>query len=161
MDSLLAVTGDGALRFFFERLGDVIENDRTPEDERLYNASVLAHFATTSTTTSNFPQQCPSSLLDVLDLYVLDRSQYSDPTLMETAGSQCLLLTGFFGDQQKRRHNVNWYAKLGAGFYESAGRHHRHRERAKVMLSMAEHFDYWRRTQGRLAVELREKRYRF
>jgi hypothetical protein len=38
----------------------------------------------------------------------LDRSQHADPGLMEAAAAQCLFLTGFFGDQQRRRHNVRW-----------------------------------------------------
>jgi uroporphyrinogen-III synthase len=45
----LAVTTGQALRFFFERLKDVSDEAGPPVGELLYNASVLAHFATTST----------------------------------------------------------------------------------------------------------------
>ena len=45
----LAVTHHQALRFFFERLRDVTDDADPPTAELLYNASVLAHFATTST----------------------------------------------------------------------------------------------------------------
>jgi hypothetical protein len=154
--SWLAVTTQQTLRFFFERLRDVSEDGHPPRSELLYNASVLAHFATTSTASSSTSLPAPTSLVTVFDLFVLDRSLHADAEIMESAGAQCLLLTGFFGDQHRRRHNVKWYASLGAGFYASAAQLHRHRERAKMMTAMSEHFDFWRQTQARLAVELRE-----
>ena len=58
MDSLqwLGVTNAQALRFFFERLKDISADDEAPTGELLYNASVLAHFASTSTSsTTTFP----------------------------------------------------------------------------------------------------------
>src|SRR5262245_60902400 len=87
----LAVTNGQALRFFFEHLRDASERD-APESEVLYNASVLAHFATTSTASLEFPGT-PVSLAGVFNLFVMDRSQHADPEVMEAAGSQCLLLT--------------------------------------------------------------------
>ena len=113
----LAVTNGQTLRFFFEHLRDVSEPDDAPESEVLYNASVLAHFASTSTASLEFPGT-PTALSAVFDLFVMDRSQQADPGIMEAAGSQCLLLTGFFGPQLATRYNVEWYASLGAGFYE-------------------------------------------
>jgi hypothetical protein len=95
---LLAVTSSHALRFFFEHLRDVTEGDHPAERELLYNASVLAHFASTSSASFDFPG-APSSLTQVFDIFVMDRSQHSDPEILEAAGSQCLLLTGFFGAQ--------------------------------------------------------------
>ena len=146
----LAVTNGQTLRFFFERLKDVSEDAGPPTAELLYNASVLAHFATTSTaSTSAFPS-CPTALHTVFDVFVLDRSQHNDPELMEAAGSQCLILTGFFGRQLKRRHNVEWYASLGASFYDQAAQLGRDRERARMMSNMAARFDFWRRQQDRL-----------
>jgi hypothetical protein len=75
---------------------------------------------------------------------------------MEAAASQCLLLTGFFLEQQRRRHQVEWYAALGASFYERAARRSRDRARAAMLGAMAAHFSYWREQQHRLAIELRE-----
>jgi hypothetical protein len=92
----------------------------------------------------------------MFDLFVLDRSQHADPEIMEAAASQCLLLTGFFGDQMKRRHNITWYAALGARFYDSAAHHNSDRTRARMMTTMAARFEFWRRQQQRLAQELRE-----
>jgi hypothetical protein len=159
----LAVTNGQALRFFYERLREVVLERAAsnpadpPEDELLYNASVLAHFATTSTvSTTDFPPS-PVNLSTVFDVFVLDRSQHVDPDLMEAAGSQCLMLTGFFQDQLRRRHNVDWFAGLGADFYESAAHLSRDPSRGRILAAMAAHFGFWRRQQSRLAAELREE----
>jgi hypothetical protein len=152
----LAVTEGHALRFFFEHLRDVTELDRAPEPELLYNASVLAHFATTSAASVEFPG-APSSLDTVFNLFVLDRSQHADPEIMEAAAGQCLLLTGFFGAQLRDRHNVDWYATLGAGFFGQAADHLADRARAAMMRTMAARFAFWRRQQAKLAQELHDR----
>jgi hypothetical protein len=100
---------------------------------------------------------CPTSLSTVFDVFVLDQSQHVDPGIMEAAGSQCLLLTGFFGPQLRGRHNIAWYATLGAGFYDRAASLGQDPKRAKMMGVMAERFDFWRQQQTRLARELREQ----
>jgi len=151
----LAVSNGQALRFFFEHLRDVSEDDEAPEPELLYNASVLAHFATTSTGSTEFPS-APGSLATVFDLFIVDRSQHADPGIMEAAASQCLLLTGFFGAQLRARHNVNWYASLGARFYGQAADWGSDRSRAAMMRTMAARFAFWRRQQARLAKELHD-----
>lgn len=151
----LGVTNSHALRFFYEHLRDVTEESAAPSSELLYNASVLAHFATTSTASAEFPS-CPSNLTTVFEVFVLDRSQTHDPEILEVAASQCLLLTGFFHDQLRRRHNVDWYASLGAGFYDHAAHCGQDRDRTRMMLAMATRFDFWRRQQTRLARELRD-----
>jgi hypothetical protein len=151
----LAVTHGQALRFFFEHLRDVSEDDSVPEPELLYNASVLAHFATTSTASTEFPG-APTALTAVFDLFVLDRSQHADPEIMEAAASQCLLLTGFFGSQLNQRHNVDWYAGLGAQFYGRAAAHGTNQSRVAMMRTMAGRFAFWRRQQARLARDLRD-----
>ena len=152
----LAVTNGQALRFFFERLKDVAPPGETPASELLYNASVLAHFATTSTASTDTFPSTPTSLTDVLDVFVLDRSGHGDPEIMEAAASQCLLLTGFFGDQMRQRHNLRWYAAVGASFYGQAAHLGRDRERSRMMEAMAGRFAFWRRQQSRLARDLRE-----
>lgn len=153
----LAVTEAGALRFFFERLRDVVPPDSTPRSELLYNASVLAHYATTSTRSHAVFPPSPDSLSTVFDVYVLDASEHVDPSIMEAAGSQCLLLTGFFGSQMKGRYNLRWFAALGAGFYDRASSLGADAKRQKMMGAMAERFDYWREQQTRLAKELRDQ----
>ena len=113
----LGVTQAHALRFFFEHLRDVTEVHDTPEPELLYNASMLAHFATTSAASKEFPGT-PVTLDTVFRLFVMDCSRHDDPEIMEAAAAQCLLLTGFFGAQLRDRHNVDWYASLGAELHD-------------------------------------------
>jgi hypothetical protein len=153
--SWLAVSHRHALRFFFEHLRDLDDDGAAPETELLYNASVLAHFATTSTATPEFPAT-PSSLSTVFDLFVLDSNRPADPDIMEAAAGQCLLLTGFFGAQQRRRHNLDWYASLGASFYGQAADVGRDPARAAMMRAMAARFPFWRQQQARLAQELHD-----
>jgi len=156
MGECLGVTNRQALQFFFEHLKGVTDDDAPPASEVLYNASVLAHFASTSTSARDAFPASPASLVTVFDIHVLDRSQHLDPEIMEAAGAQCLLLTGFFFDQQRRRHNVDWYAALGMGFYERAARGRKDRERSRMMETMARRFGFWRHQQHRLARELRD-----
>jgi hypothetical protein len=153
----LAVTSGQTLRFFFERLKDVSGEVDASSNELLYNASVLAHFASTSTASADVFPATPASLSTVFDLFVLDRSHHADPELAEAAAAQCLLLTGFFQDQLRRRHNVEWYSSLGAGFYEAAAQYATERSRARMMMTMARKFELWRARQHRLATELRDE----
>jgi hypothetical protein len=151
----LAVTEAQALRFFFEHLRDVSDDHDAPEGELLYNASVLAHFATTSTAAVDFPGT-PASLGTVFDLFVLDRSHHVDPEILEAAASQCLLLTGFFGAQLRGRYNLEWYATLGASFFDQAAVTGADRARSAMMHRMAVRFAFWRHQHARLAKELHD-----
>jgi hypothetical protein len=155
--SLLGSDHRQTLEFFFVHLQDVVET-RVDRQELLYNASVLAHYAQVSTcATSDLP--APSTLARVFDQYVVDQFVADDPEMMETAGAQCLLLAGFFEDQMRVRHNLRWYATLGAGFYRRAAEHARSPKTAQVMFAMAEHFEPWRQRHARLSRELREQPY--
>ena len=145
------------LRFFYEHLLDVTDDSAPPRDELLYNASVLAHFASTSVTSDDTFPPCPTGLLKIFDLYVLEGSPLPrDPDIVESAASQCLLLTGFFQDQQRRRHRVDWYAELGSAFFARAAELSHDRPRARLLTVMARRFAFWREQQHRLAIELRE-----
>jgi hypothetical protein len=152
----LAVSGGQALRFFFERLRDVSERSDASENELLYNASVLAHFATTSSTSVDHFPATPTDLSAVFDVFVMDRLRDRDPDLLEAGASQCLLLTGFFGRQLRHRHNIGWYAALGAGYYREAAERARDHQRARMMRVMAGRFEFWRVQYDRLANDLRE-----
>ena len=68
---------------------------------------------------------------------------------METAGAQCLLLTGFFEDQMRGRHNIRWYAEIGAGFFTRAATYEESRSKARLLTMIARHFEPWRQRQSR------------
>jgi hypothetical protein len=82
-----------------------------------------------------------------------------DSALMEAAASQCLLLTGFFEDQMRRRYNVRWYAELGADFFRRAARHAPTARKAHLLHTLARRFEPWRQVHARLSRELRDRAY--
>ena len=97
---LLAIDHQRALEFFVVRLQDVVEPP-VDREELLYNASVLAHYALTSTHT-DADLSAPANLSEVFDHFVLDTTLMHDHLMMETAGAQCLVLAGFFEAQMQR-----------------------------------------------------------
>ncbi|MGE0043155.1 MAG: hypothetical protein AB7H88_20835 [Vicinamibacterales bacterium] len=154
---LLASSERQTLEFFFVGLKDVSGGD-VDRDELLYNASVLAHYAQVSTVArADLPT--PANLSDVFDHFVLDASLLGDSQMMETAGAQCLLLAGFFEDQMRGRHNIAWYAQLGASFFGRAAVQQASPKRALLLDMLAHHFEPWRRRQSRLSRELRDMPY--
>jgi hypothetical protein len=150
---LLATDRQQALEFFVGSLQELCEPtvDRT---ELCYNASVLAHYALVSTSrTVELPT--PATLGDVFDHFVADESAPRDSLQMEMAAAQCLLLAGFFEDQMRRRHNIRWYAQLGASFFSRAASQSTSVKRARLLDALAHDFERWRRRHSNLSRELR------
>lgn len=157
LDALLATDHRQTLEFFFVELKEISEPGINRQ-ELLYNASVLAHFAQTSTQgTGDMPAPC--GLSDVFDHFVCEGSAWGDPDLMETAGAQCLMLAGFFENQMRQRHNIGWYATLGAGFFARAAAATGPASKALLLGTMARGFEPWRRRYARLGRELQDRRY--
>jgi hypothetical protein len=157
LGELLASDHRQTLEFFVVGLKDVSES--TPDTrELLYNASVLAHFAQLSTD-ADVETAAPGDLSAVFDHFVSDTSWLSDPLRMETAGAQCLLLSGFFEDQMRRRHNIHWYAEMGASFFKRAAAGEASAAKARLLETIALRFELWRRRHARLSRELRDMPY--
>jgi hypothetical protein len=154
---LLGTDHRQTLAFFSVALQDVCESP-VDRQELLYNASVLAHYAQVSTGgTSDVP--APASLTAVFDHFVYDTTLLHDSSMMETAGAQCLLLAGFFEDQMRRRHNIRWYAALGANFFSRAAIEERSLPKAQLLDTIARGFELWRQRHARLSRELRDRPY--
>ena len=151
---LLATDHRQALEFFFQRLKDVSGPD-VDHPELLYNASVLAHYAQVSTH-ATVDLSTPANLSAVFDHFVVDSTLQADGLMMETAGAQCLVLAGFFEDQMRRRHNIRWYAELGAGFFGRAAAREASPSKAQLLVTMASRFEAWRQRQARLSRVLRD-----
>jgi len=152
---LLAIDQRQALEFFFQRLKDV-SGPAVDQQELLYNASLLAHYAQVSTR-AEMELATPATLSAVFDNFVVDSTPSRDSQLMETAGAQCLLLAGFFEDQMRRRHNIGWYAQLGAGFFKQAAVLEPSPHKARLLDTVASRFEAWRRRHARLGRELRDQ----
>jgi len=154
---LIATDQRQALGFFFLALQD-LSGPTVDRQELLYNASVLAHYAQVSTQAdADLPM--PASLSAVFDHFVLNPTLPDDSLMLETAGAQCLLLAGFFEDQMRRRHNIHWYAALGAGFFRRAAVHEQSRPKAQLLDTISRHFEPWRQCHARLSRELRDQPY--
>ena len=154
---LLATDQRQTLEFFVVRLQD-ISDPTVDRQELLYNASVLAHYAQV-TTQPDVDVPAPGNLSAVFDHFVADTTLLDDRLMMETAGAQCLLLAGFFEDQMRRRHNIRWYAELGASFFARAARQERSPHKARLLDAIARRFEPWRRRHAQLSRELRDQPY--
>jgi hypothetical protein len=156
MRELLASDHLHTLEFFVVSLRDV-SDPSVDSQELLYNASVLAHYA--QLPASDDELTTPADLSAVFDRFIADATVLRDAAMMEAAGAQCLLMTGFFEDQMRRRHNIRWYADLGATFFRRAAAEDPSTRRAKLLGTIALRFELWRQRHARLSRELRELRY--
>ena len=152
---LLAAGDQQTLEFFVLRLREISE-PTVDQQELLYNASVLAHYARVSTH-SAADLATPATLAAVFDHFVFDTSLRHDSEMMEAAGAQCLLLAGFFADQLRRRHNIGWYSRLGVGFFNQAAALGRSPEKVRLLAAMSDGFESWRQRHARLSRELRDR----
>ena len=157
LGELLATDQRQALEFFYLRLQEV-SGPAVDREELLYNASVLAHYALTSTHT-DADLSAPANLTDVFDHFVLDTTLMHDHLMMETAGAQCLVLAGFFEGQMRRRHNIRWYAELGASFFNRAALQEPSAHKARLLDTIGRRFEPWRQRYARLSRELRDQPY--
>jgi hypothetical protein len=149
---LLAAGHVQTLEFFAVGLRD-ISGAAVNRDELLYNASVLAHFAQVSRF-ADTELPAPANLGDVFDHFVADTTLLQDPEMMEVAGAQCLLLTGFFETQMQRRYNIRWYVQLGTGFFKRAAAMEEAENKARLLGAIAGRFEFWRERHARLGRQL-------
>jgi len=154
---LVATSHQHTLEFFVLGLQDLCE-PTVDRQELLYNASVLAHYAQVSTY-ADVDLPVPATLGVVCDHFVLDTTLQRDGVLLETAGAQCLLLAGFFEDQMRRRHNIRWYAELGAGFFSRAAAQEAMPGKARLLATIGRRFEPWRQCHARLSRALRDQPY--
>ena len=152
---LIATDHRQALEFFFQRLQDV-SRPGVDQQELLYNASVLAHYAQVSTHAES-ELSAPANLSAVFDYFVFDTTLPDDSVILETVGVQCLVLTGFFEDQMRRRHNIRWYAEIGATFLSRAAVREPSPHKAQLLDGIARRFEAWRQRHARLSRDLRDQ----
>jgi len=157
LSELIATDHIQTLEFFFLHLQDITGPD-VDRPELLYNASVLAHYAQISTQAC-VSMPAPSNLSEVFDNFVADTSLLGDSQMMEVAGAQCLVLAGFFEDQMRRRHNIRWYAELGASFFSRAAGLEASPQKARLLNTIARRFEPWRQRHAQLSRELRDQPY--
>lgn len=157
LGELLATDHLRILEFFVSGLRDVSEPD-VDRHELFYNASVLAHYAQVSTE-AGIEWPAPKNLSEVFDHFVSDTTLRHDSVMMEVAGTQCLLLAGFFEDQMRQRHNIRWYSELGSRFFSHAAVHEPSSRKALMLDALARRFEPWRQRHARLGRAFRDQRY--
>ena len=154
----LAVDNLNTFKFFLGGL-KIVSGDISLEDKQLlYTASILAHHAQTSRATTS-GHVSPGSLSDIFDQFVFRHSLIGDPDLLETAGAQCMIMSGFFQNQSQRRHKISWYSEIGSGFYWRASQLESSRQKARVLHQISEDFELWRGRCALLSDFLRYQRY--
>jgi hypothetical protein len=146
------------LQFFYYQLKFQCANRPVSKREMAHVASVLATYAATSP--SN--RQTLPPLADLSEFY----SQFFfkpeiqvEPVLLEIAGAQSLLLAGFFREQMRRRHNVEWHDRIGQFFYDRASRYSPHPEKQDLFGRISEHFPFWTTICSGLHKSLWQNRY--
>ena len=59
----------------------------------------------------------------------------------------------------RRRHNIRWYAELGASFFSRAAVQEQSPHKARLLDRIARRFEPWRQRHARLSRELRDQPY--
>jgi len=154
---LLASDQRGTLQFFITGLKEVA-GVNAERKELLYTASVLAHFAQTSTVTdSGF--STPANLSAIFDQFVIGGMDIPDSEILENAGAQTLFMAGFFQAQMKRRHNVRWFCDMGRTFFgKAADLQHNCPNKREILGRMSESFHPWAEILSRLQTKFRDDR---
>lgn len=156
------------MQFFHEAIVDNLPKEVSEHTaEIIHCATLLTHYSTTSTVSSSGNSLPVSMSLDnFFDVVVMDRSGFvGGPEDQIHFGAQVLFLSGFFYDQLKRRHNLNWYESLGASYYSRAGDFFQKRGRPKDIghsrfsYRMSNYYPFWVCTLHRVSVSLRRNQF--
>jgi hypothetical protein len=96
-----------------------------------------------------------ADLTQIAEMMMRQLTSAKNPLWMESAGAHILLYAGFFQDQNKHRHNIDFYSAMGRECYLMAAVG----KRAKMMKLMATGFPQYLFHLANLHQHLRESRY--
>lgn len=168
-ESLYGVTEERALNFWATNLHESIGSEqwaRISNSTGVYLASVLSHFclkpfdrmeilsAEYITSDQEFRQF--ADLTQIAELMMQQLSSAKNPQWMESAGAHILLYAGFFQGQHRKRHNIDFYSRLGRECYLMAAVG----KRENTMRLMAAGFHEYLSLLANLNRHLQEGRYR-
>ncbi len=165
---LYAVTAEVALNFWVSNLRETMgwrQWSEVQDPIGLYLASVLGHFCQQSVDRKEILSDgyAPSDgefrqfadLTQIAEMMMQQLTIGKSPRWMESAGAHILLYAGFFYRQNRGRHNIDFFSKMGVDCYRMAAVG----ERAKVMRLVAKGFRQYLFSFAELHRHLREKRY--
>ena len=167
-EDLYGVTEERALNFWASHLHDTIgprQWSQIRDSTGVYLASVLGHFclqsfdriAILSDDYSPGDQEFRqfTDLTQIAELMMQQLTSARNPLWMESAGAHILLYAGFFHDQNKNRHNIEFYSQLGRECYLMAAVG----KRERIMKLMAADFNRYLFHLASLHQHLNESRY--
>jgi hypothetical protein len=167
-EDLYGVTEERTLNFWASNLQDTIGSKRWSEisdSTGVYLASVLGHFCLQPIDRMEAlsPDYTPgdqefrqfADLTQIAELMLTQLTSAKNPLWMESAGAHILLYAGFFQNQNKHRHNIEFYSSIGRECYLMAAVGNR----AKIMKLMAKEFREYLFHLADLHQHLRESRY--
>ena len=167
-EDLYGVTEERALNFWASNLHDTIGTQQWSQirdSTGVYLASVLGHFCLQSfdrmailsdeykPNDQEFRQF--ADLTQIAELMMQQLTSAKNPLWMESAGAHILLYAGFFQNQNKDRHNIEFFSTLGRECYLMAAVG----KRAKIMKLMATGFSQYLFHLANLNRHLQESRY--
>jgi hypothetical protein len=167
-EDLYGVTEERALNFWVSNLHEAIGNkqwSQIRDSTGVYLASVLGHFCLQSVDHAEAlsPDYSPNDqefrqfadLTQIAELMMQQLTTAKNPLWMESAGAHILLYAGFFQDQNKNRHNIEFYSHIGRECYLMAAVG----KRERIMKLMAADFHQYLFHLANLHQHLRESRY--
>src|SRR5258708_28630114 len=167
-EELYGVTEERALNFWASHLHEAIGSKRWSQicdSTGVYLASVLGHFCLQSVDRMEIlsPDYSPSDLdfrqfadlTQIAELMMRQLTSAKNPLCMESAGAHILLYAGFFQNQNKDRHNIEFYSALGRECYLMAAVGNS----ARMMGLMSKDFHHYLFHLANLQRHLRESRY--
>jgi hypothetical protein len=167
-EELYGVTEEGALNFWAWHLHETIGSQQWSQirdSTGVYLASVLGHFCLQPVDRMEIlsPDYSPSDgefrqfadLTEIAEMMMRQLTSAKNPLWMESAGAHILLYAGFFQNQNKDRHNIDFYSAMGRECYLMAAVG----KRARMMKLMAAGFDQYLFHLANLQRHLRESRY--
>ena len=167
-NGLYGVTEEQALNFWVYNLQETMGVKRWSQirdSTGIYLASVLANFCLESIDRKeilssdynpgvrNFRQF--ADLTQIAEMMLRQLASANNPRWMESAGAHILLYAGFFNSQNRGRHNIDFFSRIGRDCYCMAAVGNRER----TMKLMAEGFDEYLFSLADLHKCLNEKKY--
>jgi hypothetical protein len=167
-EDLYGVTEERALNFWASHLQEAVGSNRWAQicnSTGVYLASVLGHFCLQPVDRMEIlsPDYSPgdqefrqfADLTQIAELMMQQLTSAKNPLWMESAGAHILLYAGFFQDQNKGRHNIEFFSAIGKECYLMAAVG----KREKMMKLMADGFHQYLCHLANLHRNLRESRY--
>jgi hypothetical protein len=167
-EELYGVTEERVLNFWASHLHEAIGTTRWSQirdSTGVYLASVLGHFCLQSVDRMEVlsPEYSPgdtefrqfADLTQIAEMMMRQLTSAKNPLWMESAGAHILLYAGFFQNQNKDRHNIEFYSAMGRECYLMAAVG----KRARMMKLMATGFHQYLFHLAELQRHLRESRY--